>query len=140
MDRALLEVPSNKLRERLRLEDKRTEVWCAWQVVADAVPRRILPGASVLEFGIHSIDIGDLVRRRQIELALQQPFIEKPVATGVEPGWLLLHKLRDLVVLRSKEEPLQDGEVEAFVLECEGEMSLKRRHRRMTWRVDAPSP
>ncbi|WP_347339249.1 hypothetical protein [Bradyrhizobium ivorense] len=103
------------------------------------MPYRILPGVRELEFGIDGIDIGDLVRRGQIEFASQQPFVEKPDATRVEPGRRLLHKLRNLLLPHGKEKPLQDGEVYSFVLERESQLSLKSRSRRMTRRVDAPS-
>ncbi len=102
------------------------------------MPYRILPGVRELEFGIDGIDIGDFVRRGQIEFGSQQPFIEKPDATRVEPDRRLLHKLRNLLP-HGEEKPLQDGELYCFVLERKSQISLKGRGRRMTRRVDAPS-
>ncbi|MHC6157426.1 hypothetical protein ACVSQB_37350 [Bradyrhizobium elkanii] len=62
----------NKLSQRLtrHFEHERAEVRRPWQIVADAMPYRILPGVRELEFGIDGIDIGDLVRRGRIELGV----------------------------------------------------------------------
>lgn len=136
--RALLPVLRDEFVQRRSPENERIKFRRAGMVVADAMPGRVLPRVCELDVGIDSIYIRDLIRGGQFQLAAKQPFVQEPDPARVEAGRLLPHELYDVSFGDGEEEPLQNREIEALVLEGKGQVSLKRGLRRMARRVDAP--
>ena len=62
----------------------------------------------------------------QVELRAGQPLVEKPDAARVAAGRRGADEGLDWSGPDGEEQPLEDGQVEAFVLEGEGQMAFER--------------
>ena len=68
-----------------------------------------------------------------------QPFIEKPDAPRVAAGRAGPHQRLDRRGAGCQKQPLEDGQIEPFIFEGEGQMAFERRRRGMARRHDAPA-
>ena len=83
--------------------------------------------------------VGSLIGVGQIELCPEQPFIEEPGPARVAPCRGGADHRFDGRGAGGAEEGLQDAEIDAFILEGEGQMALKIRFGGVPRRVNAPA-
>jgi hypothetical protein len=92
-----------------------------------------------LQLGIDDRYIAPGVGSRQVKARAGQPLIEKPDASSVTAGRLLANERFDRSGAGFQKQTLEDGEVEAFVLEGEGQMAFQGGRWRMARRHDSPA-
>ena len=129
--------------ERFRAADDGAERPRAGEVVVDPVPGRAGGGGGVVRAGVECVDVPAGGRVGQVERPAGQQLVEEPRPPGVAAGRPGTHHRRDVVRLHGPEERGEDAEVDAVVLEGEGQVAGERRAgvvpRRVEVADDAPA-
>ena len=124
--RACPEVDGTQPVQGLRAEDERAECRCAGQVVLHPVPAGGLGAGCELPGRFDDRRIASPTGIRQVQSMAGQPLVQEPDASRVRAGRLGLDQFLDWGGAGCLEEALQDGKVEPFVLESEGEVRTSR--------------
>ena len=83
--------------------------------------------------------VGPAIGVREIKPRAGQPFIEEPDTPGVGARGLGLDQIGEGSGADRGKQPLEDGKIQPFMFEGEGEMTFQACVRRVTRRIDAPA-
>lgn len=118
---------------------ERAELRCAGKVVLDVVACGVRSRDGPLLLWVYNGHVCAPLGIWKIELPAGQPFVQKPRPPGVAPRGLAANHRLDLTRRHDGKESLQDREVQTLIFQCEGEVALDRRSRRVAGGQDPPT-